>query len=131
MAAGAQIMNFSVAPEKMRRLIASISDSIGATMRTSGRLPLFGAIVTFAAREAGIPSHSVACPERLASPIMFQSVPKRFNASDCFMAKYHRKGDGQLAFPQMHIRAANACHFRANQSSARLKMRRKRIFSNF
>ena len=100
-------------------------------MRTSGRLTFFGAIVTLAAGEAGIPSHSIACPERTARPILFHSVPERFDASDSFMAKYDRKGDGQLTFPQMNVGAANAGHFRANQSGARLKMRRQRIFPNF
>src|SRR5438067_13169962 len=104
-------MKFGIAAEKVRRLIATVTNPIGAPLRTAGRLPFFGAVKALAAGGAGVPGDPVADSERLARPILFQPISKLFDSTDRLVAENDRQSDRQFAFPQMNIGAADAGHF--------------------
>jgi len=111
-------MKFRVTAEKVGRLIASIADPVSATMRAARRLPLFRAVVTFAARACGSPRDAITHAQRLAGPIRFQSGAKLDNAANRFVSENDWQSDGQFTFPQMHIGPANTGHVCAYERRA-------------
>ena len=122
-------MKFCVASEQMRRLVAAIANAIGAALRTASWLAFLRAVVALPARGAGSPRHAVAGFHWLARPVALQPFANLFEASDGFVAEYHRKRNRKLTFPEVNIGSADASHLRANQRRARFEFRGQRKLS--
>src|SRR5436305_13256664 len=112
-------MKFGVAPEKVGRLIAPVSNSVSASMRASSRLTVFGAIVTLAARDGGVPCYPIANRQTLAGPIALQACAKLLDSADRLVAENDGKANRQFAFPEMDVGTADARHFGTNQGRPR------------
>jgi hypothetical protein len=117
--AGLQIMKFSIATQKMWRLVAGITNPIGATMRAACRLLLFRAVIAFTARSCGSPRDTISDMQRLTRPIHFEAWTQFYNARNGFVTKDYRQSDGKLAFPEVNVGPTNASHFRADKRSVR------------
>src|SRR5437660_3333621 len=116
--AGLEVMKFGVATEQMRRMVGAIANAIGAALRAASWLDFLHAVVALPARGAGSPRHAVAGFHWLARPVALQSFANLFEASDGFVAEYHRKRNRKLTFPEVNIGSADARHLRANQRRA-------------
>src|SRR5690349_19827464 len=104
----------------MRRLIGSVANAVGTALGATSRLLFLGAIITMSARSGGIPGDTIPDLQGLVCPITVETGAQFHDLPDGFVAHDYREGDGQFSFPQVNIRAANASHERAHESSARL-----------
>jgi hypothetical protein len=111
-------MKLRVTAEQVRRLIAPVADAVGAARGATGGLLLLRAVVAGAARDGGVPRHAVAELQRLPGPVAFESFAQFHDAPDRLVTHDDRQRDGQLAFPQVDISAADAGHLGAHQRGA-------------
>src|SRR5262245_23607861 len=114
-------MKLGIAAEEMRGLIATVTNPVGAPVRTSCRLPLLRTVIALTARGGGMPGDTIPDFERRSGPVLFEPGAQSFDAPNRFMAEDHGQRDRQLSFPQMHVRPADAGHGGAHQCSARLE----------
>ena len=124
-----EVMIFRIAAKEMRRLIAAIPDAIGAALWATRGLMLLPAVIAFAAGSGGSPCHTIADLQWLSGPVLLQALAELFDATDRLVPENHRQRDGQLAFPEMNVRAANPRHDRADQRRARLRFGGNRILT--
>jgi len=64
----------------------------------------------------------------MAGPVALDSFSELFDAANRFVTENDRQRDGELPFPEVNIRAADAGHLRANQCRACLELVRQREF---
>src|SRR3989442_10544533 len=119
-------MEFCVATQKVRRLIAAIANSIGPSLWTTRWLPFLRAIVTVPAGNRRIPRDAIPNAERLACPIALQPIAELFNPANRLVPQNNRQADRQFSFPKVNIGTANPCHFCPNQRCAWLQFARQR-----
>src|SRR5207245_6873557 len=116
--AGLEVMQFGVATQQMRRLVAAIADAVGAALGAARRLAFLRAVVALSARGARSPGHAVAGFQRLARPVAFEAFAIRLEAPDCFVAENDRKANRKLTPSEVNIGSANPGHLRANKRGA-------------
>ena len=127
--AGAEVMKFSVAAEEVRRLIAAIADAVSATLGAAGGLMFFGAVITFAAGRGGGPGHAIANGEWLARPVVREAGAELLDHADGFVAEDDGELDGEFAFPEMNVGAADAGHLGADKSGSWFEGWWERVFA--
>src|SRR5262245_17282581 len=120
-------MELRVPAQKMRRLIAAITNPIGASMWAAGRLAFLGAIIALAARRCGRPRDAIANAQWLVRPILFQTWPELLDFTHGLVAQDNRQVNRQFSFPKVYVRPTDSCHFRFNKRRALLQLSRQGI----
>ena len=69
--------------------------------------------------------------QRLSGPVAFESLAESLDATDGFVPHDDGQRDGQLAFPQMHIGAADAGHLGAHEHGAGFELFRHGKLAEF
>src|SRR5690348_11116438 len=122
-------MKFRVASEQMRGFVATITDAVGASLWTPGRLPFLSAVIAFAAGSRRSPGDAIPDVQGLTGPVTFQSFTEPFDSPDRLMSQDDRQRNRKLAFPEMDVGAANTRHSGSHQRRAGFESGREREFA--